>query len=220
MERITLGRLEHPVRGFLHGSAALASLAGLGVLLAANPGRLSIALSVGVYLGSLVVMFTVSTLYHSIPWGERWKMRMRRLDHAAIYLVVAGTFTPVAIVALEGAWRAGALTAVWAAAAMGIALKLAERRVQLGWSAALQSLMGWGALIPLWQVAHRLGLDTVALLGLGGVVYTAGMVVMVTKRPRLLPPLFSAHELFHLMVVVASAIHVYAIVGRVLPRAF
>jgi hemolysin III len=219
MDRICLGRMQNPFRGFLHGGAAIASLIGLVVLLAANPGGFGLTLSLAVYAGSLVAMFAASSLYHSIPWSDRWKQRMRRVDHAAIFLVVAGTFTPVAVVALDGAWEVATLTAVWTGAVVGITIKFVERRVHLGTSVTIQNLMGWAAVIPMWQIGRRLGVDTVVLLGIGGALYTIGMVVMLTKRPRLFPRIFSAHEVFHIFVVAASSVHFYAILTRVLPAA-
>ena len=148
MDRITLGRMQNPVRGLLHGAAALASVAGLIVLLAVNPGGLGVTLSLAAYAGSLVIMFSASSLYHSIPWGVTWKLRMRRIDHSAIFLVVAGTITPVVVVALDAAWEVAILSAVWAGAAVGIGIKLFERTVRLGVSVSIQNVMGWAAVIP------------------------------------------------------------------------
>jgi hemolysin III len=219
MDRLTLGRMQNPVRGFVHGAAAIASVVGLVVLLAANPGGVSLTVSLAVYAGSLIAMFATSSLYHSIPWSDRWKDRMRRLDHSAIFLVVAGTFTPIAVVALDGAWRAATLAAVWAAGIVGIVIKLVERRVRLGISVTIQNIMGWGAVISMWQIGRRLGIDTVVLIAAGGVLYTTGMVLFLTKRPRLFPRVFSAHELFHVMVVAASSVHFYTILTHVLPAA-
>jgi hemolysin III len=219
MDRVTLGRMQNPVRGFLHGAAALASVAGLIALLAVNPGGLGVTLSLAAYAGSLVIMFSASSLYHSIPWSSIWKQRMRRIDHSAIFLVVAGTITPVAVVALDGAWEVAILSAVWTGAAVGIGIKLFERTVRLGVSVTIQNLMGWAAVIPMWQIGKRLGVDTVVLLGVGGALYTVGMVVMLTKRPRLFPSVFSAHEVFHIFVVAASSVHFYTILTRVLPAA-
>lgn len=215
--RATLGKMQNPVRGILHGTAAVAALAGLIFLLVANPGDFSLGLSLAIYGLSLVTMFTLSSLYHAVNWSEEWKKRMRRLDHAAIFLVVAGTFTPFAVVSLEGAWRTMSLASVWLAACVGIALKLTERDVRLARSVTLQSLMGWSAIIPMSRIAQRLGLDTVGLIAVGGALYMLGMIVFLTQRPRLSPRVFSSHELFHLLVVAASAVHFYTVVTRVIP---
>lgn len=102
MERITWGRMQNPVRGFLHGTAAVAAAVGLALLVARAWGRTEILVGVVVFGLALVAMFTVSALYHSVPWTRRWKARMQRIDHTLIFLVVAGTFTPVAVAALHG----------------------------------------------------------------------------------------------------------------------
>ena len=216
---LTLGRMRHPFRGFMNGTAALASVVGLAVLLAANPGEVSLALALSVYAGSLVAMFTVSCLYHSVPWSAPWKERMRRLDHAAIFLVVAGTITPVAVVALEPAWRNASLIAIWTAAVVGIVLKFVEREISLTRSLTIQSMMGWAAVIPMFQIADRLGGNVIVMLGISGVLYTVGMVFMLTGRPRLFPRVFSHHELFHVLVIAASAVNFAVIINYVLPAA-
>ncbi|HSJ28146.1 MAG TPA: hemolysin III family protein [Acidimicrobiia bacterium] len=215
----TLGRMRHPVRGFLNGAAALAAVVGLVVLLVIDPGGVSLTVALSVYAGSLVAMFTISCLYHSVPWSDRWKRRMRRLDHSAIFLVVAGTYTPIAVVALDAAWRTASLTAVWMAAAVGIALKFVEKEIRLGPSVTIQSMMGWAAVIPMFRIADRVGGNVIVLLGIAGALYTVGMVFMLTGRPRLFPRVFSHHELFHVLVVAASAVNFAAILQYVIPAA-
>jgi hemolysin III len=133
--------------------------------------------------------------------------------------VVAGTYTPFAAVALEGAWRSASLTAVWTAATVGIILKFAQKQVRLGLSVTIQSVMGWAAVIPMWQIGNRLGVSAVILIAIGGLLYTVGMVFMLTGRPQLFPRVFSSHELFHVMVVAASAVHFVAILLHVVPNA-
>jgi hemolysin III len=144
---------------------------------------------------------------------------MRRLDHSAIFLVVAGTHTPIAVVALSDVWRNASLAAVWIAAVVGIVLKFVEREIRLGPSITIQSMMGWAAVIPMFHVADRLGGNIIWMLGIAGALYTVGMVFLLTGRPRLFPRVFSHHELFHVMVVAASAINFAAIVLYVVPAA-
>lgn len=215
----TLGRMRHPIRGFLNGAAALAALVGLVVLLVTNPAGLSLGVALAVYAGSLVVMFTISCLYHSVPWSEAARTRMRRLDHSAIFLVVAGTYTPIAVAVLDPAWRNASLTAVWMAAVIGIILKFVEGEIRLGPSVTIQTMMGWAAVIPMFRIADRLGGNVIVLLAIAGVLYTVGMVFMLTGRPRLFPPVFSHHELFHVLVIAASAVNFVVILNHVLPAA-
>lgn len=217
MERITLGRMQNPVRGFLHGSAALASVIGLVLLVVRNRGNGWVTLALLVYGGSLVMMFTTSSLYHSVPWGDRWKARMRRLDHTGIFLVVAGSYTPFAVVALDGVWQWGSLLVVWSMGIAGIVIKFVERRIRLGLSVTLQSIMGWGAVIPMFELARRLGGETVAWIALGGLLYTAGMIFMLTNWPRLAPRVFSHHELFHVLVVGGALTHFLVVLHVLIP---
>lgn len=217
MERITLGRMQNPVRGFLHGSAALASLVGLIVLVRSQSGPPWAGLVLALYAGSLVAMFTTSSLYHCFPWSEKWKARMRRLDHSAIFLTVAASYTPFAVIALDGAWRWASLLVVWGLGITGIVIKFVERRVSIGLSVTLQTIMGWGAVIPMFELARRLGGETVAWLGLGGVLYTVGMIFMLTNWPKLAPRIFSHHELFHLLVIGGALTHYLVVLKVIVP---
>src|SRR5215204_5919395 len=105
-ERICLGRMQNPIRGFLHGSAAVLSMVGAAVLWRAGENDLGMRIALVAFAASLVGLYTVSSLYHSFPWQSVWKRRMQRLDHSMIYLVVAGTYTPLAMVVLDGWWLA------------------------------------------------------------------------------------------------------------------
>lgn len=107
MERATLGRMQNPIRGFLHGGAAFAALSGTVYLVLQTWGNTSALIGSLVFGGALLVMYTVSSLYHSVPWNTEWKRRLQRIDHSMIYLVVAGTFTPIAIAGLDGAQTCG-----------------------------------------------------------------------------------------------------------------
>jgi hemolysin III len=217
MERITLGRMQNPVRGFLHGGAALASLVGMVTLLVRSRGNGWVTLAMFVYGASLVMMFTTSSLYHSVPWSEEWKARMRRLDHTGIFLVVAGSITPFAVVALDGAWKWGSLIVVWGMGIAGIVIKFVERHVRIGLSVTLQSVMGWGAVIPMFELARRLGGATVAWIAVGGVLYTVGMIFMLTNWPKLAPRIFSHHELFHVLVIGGALTHFLVVLQVLVP---
>jgi len=156
---------------------------------------------------SLIGLYTVSSLYHSVPWRRIWKERMQRLDHSMIYVLVAGTYTPVAIIGLDGWLRWTALGAAWGIAAIGILQKLFLPRLADGYSIALQTTQGWLALPFIVPLAHRLPWPAVLLAVLGGISYTTGMVFLVTNRPRLWPRVFSYHEVFHVFVVAGSSAH-------------
>lgn len=213
LERLTLGRMQNPVRAFLHGTAALLSAAGAAWLWDSCSGGLSDRLALLTFALSLIGLYTVSSVYHSVPWRPVWKQRMQRIDHAMIYVLVAGTYTPIAWIALEGWLCWTSLGVVWGVALIGIAQKAFWPTLRHGFSIALQTVQGWLALLLLIPLAERLPPPALLLTLLGGLLYTIGMVLLVTQRPRLWPRLFSYHEVFHVLVVGGSAAH-YAMTLR------
>jgi len=217
--RLTLGPMQNPVRGFLHGAAALASAVGATFLWERGAGGGSARLALLAFGASLVALYTTSSLYHSFPWRLAWKRRMQRLDHAMIYVLIAGTYTPMAAIALEGWLRWAALGASWGIAAVGIAQKAFWPRLPDGFSIALQTTQGWLALPLFFPLAERLPAPALALGLLGGALYTVGMVLLVTERPRLWPRVFSYHEFFHVLVVSGSAAHYAMALGYLAPLA-
>jgi hemolysin III len=200
--------MQNPVRGLLHGTAAALSVVGAALLWTrAAPGGLSHRGALLVFGASLVGLYTVSGLYHSVPWRPRWKRRLQRLDHSMIYVLIAGSYTPIAAIVLDGWLRAATLAAVWGIAAAGAAQKLCWPRVDARLSTVLQAVQGWLALPLLWPLSERLAGPALALLVAGGLLYTAGLVAFATERPRLWPRVFSYHEVFHVLVVAGSATH-------------
>ncbi len=219
LERLTLGRMQNPVRGFLHGAAAAASLVGTTLLWTRGAGDVSRQLALLVFGVSLLALYTVSTLYHSVPWRGPWKARMQRLDHAMIYVLVAGTYTPIAAIALSGRYRSTVLGAVWGIALVGIAQKALLPQIAASVSIALQTAQGWLGPFMAAPLARHLSWEPLALIALGGLLYTIGMVLFVTRRPRLWPHVFGYHEVFHVFVVTASVLHWFAIFAYVAPLA-
>jgi hemolysin III len=205
--RVTLGRMQNPIRGFLNGGAALLSAAGAAALWARSNGDLSHRGALLTFGLSLVGLYTVSGLYHAVPWGRIWKQRIQRIDHAMIYVLIAGTYTPIAAIVLDGWLRWAALFAVWGIAVVGTAQKTFWPRLGHRFSVTLQIAQGWLAVPLLAPLSQRLPSPAVLLLVLGGLLYTFGMVAYATKRPRLWPRVFSYHEVFHVFVVAGSAAH-------------
>jgi hemolysin III len=217
MDRLTLGKMENPIRGFLHGSAAIAAAVGLVVLLDRAWGRAGAVAGALVFGVALLLMYIVSSLYHSVPWAPEWKDRLQRIDHSMIYLVVAGTFTPIAIASLGGVTLAVALGVVWGIAVTGILLKALMPRIGTHLSVTLQMVMGWSALIWAPWIWRELGPGAFALIVLGGACYVVGTVIYAIQRPRLFPRAFSHHELFHVLVISGSAFHFFAILLYAIP---
>lgn len=217
MERLTLGRMQNPIRGFLHGAAALGAIVGLFVLLSRAWGNVAAAVGSLVFGLAMLAMFTVSSLYHSVPWSAEWKTRLQRVDHSMIFLLVAGTFTPIAIATIDGVALAIVLCLLWGTALTGIILKVFLPNVKTSLSVTLQLVMGWSALILMPWVLSRLGLGAVVLIALGGLCYTTGAVVFMSKRPKLFPKTFSYHELFHVLVIGGTAFHFLAVLWYAIP---
>ncbi len=216
VERLTLGRMQNPVRGFLHGGAAVVSAVGLGLLVARVWGDSSRMVAAIVFGVSLVAMYTVSALFHSIDWRPTVWRWMQRVDHSMIFLLVAGTTTPLAIAGLSGWPLVGALGVVWGIAVVGITLKLTLRSPLTWLSVTLQLIMGWSAVVWFPALVERFSWAEAWPIIAGGLAYTIGVVFYATQRPRLFPRVFSAHELFHVLVVTASSLH-FAAVWRLLP---
>lgn len=205
--RATLGWMQNPVRGLLHGSSAVLSVVGTVALWGRSGGDLGGRGALLVFGLSLVGLFSVSSLYHSVPWGRVWKGRMQRIDHAMIYVLIAGTYTPVAVIVLDGWLRVATLATVWGIAAAGTAQKLWWPGLSDRYSVALQVTQGWLAVPLLALLFERLGAPAVGLLVLGGLLYMLGMLAYASQRPRLWPHVFSYHEVFHVLVVGGSAAH-------------
>jgi hemolysin III len=201
--------MQNPVRGFLHGTAALVSVAGLVALVIRSQGAGMTAAS-AVYGGALIAMYSTSALYHSVPWQAEWKSRFQSLDHTFIYFLVAATFTPLVMGVGEPVWIVMGLAGIWTMATLGL-----FRELVVGPSSRvlffLQVLAVGLTLAPLWFTV--VGIDTAAsaLLIVGGVVYLLGVLFFINGRPRLAPRVFSHHEFWHVVVIVASVVHFVAV---------
>jgi hemolysin III len=214
-ERARIGKMTNPVRGILHGTAAVVSVVGAILITVLATGGFGERMSLLIFGLSLVGLYTVSALYHSIPWQEVWKDRMQRLDHTMIHCLVAGTFTPIAFIALEGWLRWFTLAVQWGIVLIGIIQKFVMTNPSHGLSIALSTIQGWWAVALLWPLSQRLPWTALMLIGIGGILYTGGMVMMITGRPKLWPRVFSAHEVFHIFVIAGSSVHFATIAGYV-----
>jgi hemolysin III len=213
-----LERVKPRLRGVSHEYAFYCSLV-TGVLLIAFAPGLGGRLMAAVYAASVSGLFGVSALYHRVSWSARARRHMRRLDHSMIFLLIAGTYTPVAVLALSGPVATGLLIAVWSGALGGILMKLAWIDAPKLLVALLYVALGWVSVIAVPQLASSAGLAAMALVVAGGLLYTLGALVYASQRPDPLPHVFGYHEIFHLLVIVAAALHYVAVAFFVLPRA-
>lgn len=208
--------MQNPVRGFIHGTAAIAAVAAT-VFLSYKAPNWGLRIGAIVFGLAMISLYTTSSLYHAIPWRDVWKRRMQRLDHSMILVLIAGTYTPVVIATLEGPLRWAVLAIAWGTVIVGAAQHLFFPREKQTFSMILAVSMGWLGLVIAWQFVQELGWVASGLAVLGGAIYTTGMILMVTNRPRLWPRVFSYHEVFHVMVVAASAVHFVMVWKYVLP---
>ena len=206
------------LRGVSHQWAFFVALVAGAVLVVAAPsGRATLAAAI--YAVSVIAMFGASALYHRIDWksvsARRW---MRRLDHSMIYLLIAGTYTPFALLVLDGGLARGILITVWSGAALGIALKMLWPDTPKWLTAGVYVALGWVAVAAFPELAGELGVGGMALIAGGGVLYTAGAIVYALKRPDPAPAVFGYHEIFHVLVIGAALLQYVAVAAYALPE--
>ncbi|GAB3233767.1 hemolysin III family protein [Glycomyces halotolerans] len=192
------------LRGWLHLAALPAALAAGLILIATGPTQTA-RLACAIYVATSVALFGVSALYHRATLSPAATMRLKRLDHANIYLIIAGTYTPVAALALDGAARIGLLTVIWTGAIAGVAFRTLWLSAPRWLYTALYIVLGWMAVFVLPQLIDGAGAAATALIIAGGVLYTAGAVVYARKRPDPRPVWFGFHEVFHAFTLAAYA---------------
>jgi hemolysin III len=204
------------LRGVFHQYAFyVAVVAGAIAVALSDSGRELVA--TWIYAGALAAMFGVSALYHRVTWRSvRVRTWMRRLDHSTILLLIAGTYTPFALLAFDGAVADAILITVWAGAAAGLLLNLAWIDAPKWLVALVFVALGWVGVVAFPQMID-LGIAPTALIVAGGALYTLGALAYALKRPNPVPSVFGYHEVFHLLVVGAAATHFVAIAAYVLP---
>lgn len=206
-------RAEEVANAATGAAGLLASLPGLALLLdlAAGRGEASALVVTAVYGLSLVFLYLATTLYHAEPHPST-KRALRLLDHCAVYLLIAGTYTPVATLALGGRSGWTLAGAMWGLAALGVVFKVRRRFRHPGISVATYLGMGWVGVFTVRPILESAGLEAVLLLAAGGLAYTVGTIFFGLRRLRF------NHAIWHLFVIAGSALHYLAIAGYVVPR--
>lgn len=201
-------------RGRVHAIAvALTVPAGIILTLVTPSGRARFA--VGVYVLSLLALYATSASYHLFTKSMHSQRLMQQVDHAMVYVLIAGTYTPVCLLALPRNVGVAFLVCIWIAAAVGIGLKISWKAKRL--AHAMYLIIGWAALIILPWAYHRAGFTSLLLYALGGIVYTVGAVLFYLQKPKLSPEIFGFHELWHVFTVIAGILQ-FAAVGVLIAR--
>jgi len=204
------------LRGVSHAWAMWFALVACVVLALYAPTGLARAAAL-VYGVGLCSLFAASGLYHRWRWNPRWRPLLRRIDHSTIFIFIAASYTPVALLVLSGTTQVVVLASAWAGALAGVVLSV----VWIGaprWLAAVCYLaLGWVSVIAMPQLADRLGVAPFVLFAAGGVLYTVGAVVYASRRPNPWPRVFGFHEVFHALVIAAAVVHFVAMAGWVIP---
>ena len=209
-------RFREPVNGFTHLLGVFLGFGALVWLIVMTHDHTAKLVSVTIYGVSVILLYAASTTFHLVNGSERTVLFLRRLDHAAIYIMIAGTYTPIVYNVLSGYWRWGVLAVMWALAAVGIVYKLLflhGNRNHL--STLLYVLMGWLAILILPQALALMEPEAILLIAAGGLVYTAGAVVFALQKPNFHRH-FGHHELWHLFVLGGSILHFIAIAAYVI----
>ncbi|MBL9039425.1 MAG: hemolysin III family protein [Archangium sp.] len=202
------------LRGVLHQWSAGIAL-GAGLVLVAMAPTVRSSLGAGVFAASLVTLLTVSATYHRVNWSPPARAWMRRADHASIFILIAGTYTPVALLSLPEAVGSQLLLQIWGAATAGVVVSLFWAHAPKVITAALALLVGW-LLVPYFSAVRQgLGELGFVLVLAGGVAYSLGAVAYAAKRPNPRPGVFGYHEVFHALTVVGAALHFAAVIGLV-----
>ena len=205
------------LRGWLHVIAIAPALAGAMTLVVLARGHPVKVATLTVYGIGVTLLFTVSALYHLGPWSEGARAAWRRADHATIFLMIAGTYTPITAVILDGWPRIALLTAIWTLALAGAVVVGSGLRVPRHTLVLLYVAVGWTALVAMPAFFARIGPVGIAYLAAGGALYSAGAVAYASRRPRLWPDVFGYHEVFHLLVIAATAVFFAFIARHVVP---
>ncbi len=211
-------RLREPVNGLTHFFAAIAAFIGtIGLLIAGRDSAIKEATFV-TYGTSLVLLFSASATYHMARARERVIAVLRQLDHSAIYLLIAGTYTPFCLLAFSGFWKWGLFAIIWSIAIVGIIVKLFLMNAPRWLTAGIYVVMGWLCLGAAGQMFQVLPAGALIWLAAGGVIYTLGAIVYITRILDFAPGRFGFHEVWHIFVILGAIAHFIAVAAYLAPR--
>jgi len=206
------------LRGVWHTYGFFVSLiAGVALVLTTPSGRGLVAAVV--YASSVSALFGTSALYHRVTWRPEHRRWMRRLDHAMIFVLIAGSYTPIVLLAMSGPLATIVFCVAWGGALAGVLVEFFWIDHPRYVSAVIGSALGWTSLVMVGQLRNTVGWLAVAGFIFGGVLYTIGATIYSRQRPNPVPGVFGYHEVFHALVLAAAAVHYAVIAFMVMPRA-
>jgi len=208
-----MNKLREPVNSITHWVGAGLALIGLVALLIIGWDAPAKIISLTVYGLSLIAMFSASATYHMVRVKDKALEIFRKVDHSAIYLLIAGTYTPFCVNAFEGFWKWGMLSIIWSLALTGIIVKVFYIRAPRWLNAGIYVVMGWLSIGAVGQMIAVLPGWVLGWLIAGGVIYTLGAVVYATKIFNFKPGVFGFHEVWHIFVLLAAVAHFVAVLG-------
>ncbi|MGM0587633.1 MAG: PAQR family membrane homeostasis protein TrhA [Bacteroidota bacterium] len=212
-----IASIREPVNGLTHGIGAILSLIGLVLLLieALEIGSVSHILAFSIFGSSMVLLYTSSSLYHSLNVKERTLGWLQKLDHSMIYVLIAGTYTPVCLLVLEDTWGWTMFGIIWSLAVVGIIIKLTWFDAPRWLSTAFYLGLGWLAVLIFPQMIELASVEFMIWIAIGGAAYTIGAIIYGTKKPDPLPKVFGFHEIWHLFVMAGTFSHFWAIYDHI-----
>jgi len=208
-----LKKIREPVNSLTHWVGAILALVGLIALMVVGWGTPAKLISLLIYGVSLIFLFSASATYHMVQVKDKALEVFRKIDHAAIYFLIAGTYTPFCINAFDGFWKWGMLGIIWSLALIGITVKIFYIRAPRWLNAIIYVVMGWLSISAIGQMLIVLPEWVLGWLIAGGVMYTLGAIIYTTKIFNFKPGVFGFHEMWHIFVLLAAAAHFVAVLG-------
>ncbi|MBZ4688437.1 MAG: hemolysin [Clostridia bacterium] len=213
-----IAKMKDPVSALTHLLGIVLAIIGLVILLyfAAVKATVWHIVSFAVFGSSMILLYTASTLYHSLKLSEKGTKILRKVDHMMIYVLIAGTYTPVTLIPLRGAWGWSLFGSIWAIAVAGILLKVFWFDAPRWFSTLFYTVMGWLVVIAFYPLMQTVPPAGISWLVAGGTLYTIGAVIYGTKWPKITSQVFGFHEIFHLFVLGGSFCHFWFMIKYVL----
>jgi len=212
-------KMKEPVNTWTHFVLFMAAIVGLVFLIILSKNNISKLITMTIYGVSMILLYGASSLYHWVRTTPQKELLLKKVDHIAIYLLIAGSYTPVFFYGLEGAWRWAMLSVVWSLAIIGMLLKIWFIHAPRYVSSAFYVSLGWIAIVPFLQLIKNLPMGAIILMAVGGLTYTVGAIIYATKIFDFFPKRFGFHEIFHLFIGAGSIVHYIMILIYIMPMA-